>query len=243
MAATVTDRAYANLLTHLQQPRTFIPFETVRAAIPHYLAHLPLPHPTQLTGFVLSSPLWWPLSINYISSLIDAYRTAVHVKQGILEKETGGWFSPSAQSLLAQWINAIIKGTSSGSPQLIMAIMGGVMLGLNDMPTGIVLSRSKEQTERQLIIACAETMDAISADKNEWMSEFESKKLREMGDCKSCLSCGILEINSISADETLFLYLAYTSLLPIPDEKFLALETKVIISHQYLFATYLILRL
>ncbi|KIJ57207.1 hypothetical protein M422DRAFT_773864 [Sphaerobolus stellatus SS14] len=210
MATATTDRAYASFLAHLQQPRTSIPLETVFAAIPHYLAHLPLPNPTQLTAFVISSPLWKPLSFRSHNYLIESYRTAGHVKHGILQKEAQGWFSPSHQTLLAQWTNAIMKGTSGGDPQIKIAILGGLLVGLNDLPEEFVALWSKERIERSLVIASAETMDAISGTHTEWKSEFEFKKVH---------------VSTVS-EESLFLFSLCILSPVISDEKFSVLDVK-----------------
>jgi len=164
----------SNLLTHLQHPTPSISVETVANTVPHYLAQLPLPNPTQLTAYVISSPLWRSISLSDLRSLMTAYRTALHLKKNIIQKDAGGWLGRSPQALLAEWASALMKGVSRGDPQLRVIILGGILQGFNDVRKEDVKSWIRDRLERQIIIACAEVMEELSAATHTWENEFNS---------------------------------------------------------------------
>ncbi|KAF8520802.1 hypothetical protein BU17DRAFT_46263 [Hysterangium stoloniferum] len=226
MSTLTVDRVYSNLLTHLQHPRPSISVETVVNTVPHYLARLPLPNPTQLTAYVISSPLWRPVSLSNSRSLMTAYRTAFHLKRNIIQEEAGGWLGRSPQALLAEWASAVMKGVSRGDPQLRVIILGGILQGLNDFIQDDVKVWTRDRLERQVIIACAEVMEELPAATDIWENEFNSNT-RPDNNTSDCTFLSILPISmsqSCAVKETIFLYSAYTILPLVDDSKFLALD-------------------
>ena len=172
MSLLTVDRAYTNLLTELQRPGSQ-PLQAIFSAVPHYLSQLPLPHPSQLTAFVISSPLWQPLSIDSASSLTTAFRSAVHLKQSNLKNREGSWFSRSPEVLLGEWASAVLKGVNRGEAQLRLVILGGILLGLEDLRNDDLRegNRTRERVERQTVIACAEVLEAMLTLDDAWKSE------------------------------------------------------------------------
>lgn len=184
------DRAYANLLSHLQRPKSDISIQTVVSAIPHYLAQLPVPHPTQLTAFVISSSLWHPLSVHTVGTLINGYRYAVHFKERNIQNGVGGWFARDPPILLGEWASAVMKGVSRGNPQLRIAILGGLLLGFNDLGQDGIRAGVRDRLESQIVIAFAELLEAISTPENPWKTEF---RVRESGDFGGMSAFGLLK--------------------------------------------------
>ncbi|KAF8505304.1 hypothetical protein JB92DRAFT_3122491 [Gautieria morchelliformis] len=203
------DRAYANLLSHLQRPGSGISLQTVISAIPHYLTQLPLPHPTQFTAFVISSSLWHPLSVHTVGSIVNAYRSAVHLKSKNLQISAHRWFARDPQAILAEWAVAVMKGVSRGNPQLRIAILGGLVLGFNDLGHDNSRIWVRDRLENQVIIACAEILEAITTPRellktDSWVSETE---------------------DVVGEDRTsLFLYSVYNILPLVATEKVSALD-------------------
>jgi hypothetical protein len=180
MSSPTVDRSYANLLLHLQRPRSGISLQTVVSAIPHYLSQLPLPHPTQLTAIVISSSLWQPLSVHTVASLMNGYRSAVLSKEKQVQNAVGGWFARDPRTLLAEWASAVMKGVSRGDPQLRIAILGGLQLGFHDVDPGDTRNSVRGRLESQIVIACAEMLEAVSTPGHTWRTEFKVREVEGM---------------------------------------------------------------
>lgn len=178
MTTLIIDRAYTNLLEHLHQPKSSISLDLVFSSIPYYLSQVELPHPTQLTAYFISSVLWKQLTLEQLKNIITTFRTAVHMKHAAIQK-AGTWFLRSPQQQLARWVNAVLKGTSRGNPQLRFAILGGMLLGFHDLSDDAIREWEKERVERQIILACTEVMEALDDTKNQWTVELSS----ETGTC------------------------------------------------------------
>lgn len=181
MSSLTVDAAYTNLLAHLQRPGSGISLQTVISATPYYLAQLPLPHPTQLTAFVISSSAWQPLSVHTLGSLVNCFRSAVHLKETNLQNSASGWFARDPQILLAEWAFAVMKGVSRGDPQLKIGIIGGLLLGLKDLGHDHVLNRVQDRLENQIVIACAEMLEGVSTLGNSWKAEFKVQEAEDVG--------------------------------------------------------------
>ncbi|KAF8584699.1 hypothetical protein K439DRAFT_1345385 [Ramaria rubella] len=208
MSLGTVDYAYTNLLTHLRQG-SGISHQTVFSALPHYLAQLTLPHPTQLTAFVISSSLWQPLSVHNIRSLTAVYRSAIHVKHRILQNDADVWFARSRKDMLAEWVSAVLKGVSRGNPQLRIAILGGLLIGHNDLVPDGLPGGLKERLEGQIVIACAEMLEVTSSTEDMWNEEFMVERTESNG--------------------PVFLYSAYSVLPFVATGKLLALDLSVMI--------------
>jgi hypothetical protein len=218
------DRAYANLLSHLQRPGSGILLQTIISAIPHYLTQLPLPHPTQFTAFVISSSLWHPLSVHTVGSIVNAYRSAVHLKGKNLQKSANSWFARDPQALLAEWAAAVMKGVSRGNPQLRIVILGGLILGFNDL--GHDRSRIRDRLENQVIIACAEILEAVTMPRDPLKTDSVSET-EDVGGVSQSFRLSVLK-NLCPADRTsVFLYSVYNILPLVATEKVSALDLLV----------------
>ncbi|GJJ06969.1 hypothetical protein Clacol_001166 [Clathrus columnatus] len=209
MASLTIDRAYTNLLEHLQRPKPTISLDTVFSSVPYYLSHLTLPHPTQLTAFFISSALWKQLTLEQPKSIITAFRSAVNFKHSEIQK-SDRWFTiRTPQQQLVEWVQAILKGISRGDSQLKFCILGGILLGFDDLGEDTISVWEKNRVERQVVIACTEIMDGLNdSDEDPWKKEFLSKK------------------SDSDSREVMFLYSCYTILPLLDEEKFSALNVQ-----------------
>ena len=175
-----SDRAYANLISQLQRPGPGISLQTVVSAIPYYLVQLPLPYPTQLTAFVISSSLWQPLSVHAVASLVNGYRSAVNSKEKHIGDAARSWFGRNPQALLAEWASAVMKGVSRGDPQLRIAIIGGLLLGFDDLGPRDARKGVWNRLESQIVISCAEILEHVSMQGHTWTTEFGVRELEDV---------------------------------------------------------------
>ncbi|TDL23183.1 hypothetical protein BD410DRAFT_858264 [Rickenella mellea] len=173
---SVPDRGYVNLIGHLRQTRPSLPFETLQAAISHYLVHLPPTHatPTPLTATIIGSPLWLPLSLTNSLGLASAFRYALLAKYTKLKDESRGLFSPSLDRSLSTWINSVLSGQQNGDAVLRLAITGSILLGLEDLKS-VSIPRLRRKVQEETVIAAAECLDAERLENDRWTKEFEPR--------------------------------------------------------------------
>lgn len=167
------DRAYTNLLEHLNHPKPSISLDVVFSSVPYYLSQLALPHPTQLTAFFISSTLWKRLTLGQLKAIIATFRTAVHLKHVEIQK-SGKWFLQSPQQQLAEWMNAVLKGISRGNPQLKFAMLGGMLVAFHELGDDAISVWKRDRIQRQVVLACAELMETVSDTADPWEQEFSS---------------------------------------------------------------------
>ncbi|KAJ3574471.1 hypothetical protein NP233_g1749 [Leucocoprinus birnbaumii] len=191
------DRAYTNLLAHLQNAKPTLPLTTIQSALAHYLAHLS-PLPTPLAGLAISSPLYLaqPFTADRLQSLLTAFRHATHSryrKQIDAMKNRsriGTLFSKSLNAALDQWIEEVVKGVQGGHSVLRLSSLSGLLLGISDLEAevgktqsddasarALRLEHSRNSVEDELVVAVAEVMDTHSyglalVAVNDWEHEF-----------------------------------------------------------------------
>src|ERR1700761_789942 len=154
------DKQYLSLLAHLRKPSSTLPIQTLTSALPYYLSQLEVNHVTQLTGTILGSAFWTPISIPVTSTLSTIFRNAVHLRKKHLEDvKSKTWLSRSVKSQLRSWTNAIMNGNSTGDSFLRCSIHGDVVAVLSEAKVAdfdyISLSPSVAD---ELILALASVM-------------------------------------------------------------------------------------
>lgn len=172
------DRGYLNLLGHLRQSKPQLPLETLQAAICHYLVHLPptQPTPAPLTASVLASRVWHQLSLKRALALGSSFRNAVKLKRDALSKERRGLFQGSKSLDFNRWVKGILGGLKDGDALLVLAIAGGVVLGLQDVSSQKSSTKLMDDAQEQVVLAFAEVLDApvwSSASGDAWEKEFK----------------------------------------------------------------------
>jgi hypothetical protein len=185
MAAVIPPREYTILLTHLHKPSSSLPLSTHQSLISHFLAQTPTPTP--LTATVISSPLFRPFSHIKLSTLITAFRHAVHLRLKVLQHEETSIFTRGIRSSFADWARRLVKGFKGGQPVIRFVSAGGILLGLHDLrehlgtyPGG---GSVRAKTEDELIIALTEILQLYGAPKDTaWEKEFQPET--EHGECE-----------------------------------------------------------
>ncbi|KAH9080433.1 hypothetical protein EDB83DRAFT_2339407 [Lactarius deliciosus] len=156
--ATIPPREYTILLTHLHKPSSSLPLQTHQSLISHFLAQTPTPTP--LAATVISSPLFRPFAHAKFTTLVTAFRHAVHLRlKSLRDEET---------SLMTEWVRGLLKGFKGG----------GIILGLEDLKgksgTDPVGGNVRAKTEDELIIALTEITELYGAPKHTaWEKEFQ----------------------------------------------------------------------
>ncbi|KLO17280.1 hypothetical protein SCHPADRAFT_994449 [Schizopora paradoxa] len=177
MTMATSDRGYLNLLQHLRKRESTLSKDTLHGAISHYLVHLPPanPIPTPLVAFVVTSHLWRPFDLTQLLSLASAFRSAVHLKHEILEKESRGLFGGTLSGHLSEWTLNVLSGLENGDSIMKMAVCGGVLMGLNDLQSKVVV-RSRCKVEESLVLNFSEVLEDASAQPinsdGAWENEF-----------------------------------------------------------------------
>ncbi|KAH8114641.1 hypothetical protein DFH11DRAFT_1508769 [Phellopilus nigrolimitatus] len=181
MPVTV-DRGYVNLLSHLRQATSTLSFETIQAAICHYLVHHPTtqPTPTPLTASVAASPLWHPLMLNTALALDSTFGNAAQLKWTGLAKEKRGLFDGSASGEFARWTRGVLAGTKGGDVLMSLVVSGGLLKGLGELESLKKAQPLAREVEEMVVLAFAEVTGSSSpAQTDLWASEFKKKEADE----------------------------------------------------------------
>jgi hypothetical protein len=175
--------SYSNLLSLLRNGgpkfRSLSP-ETLLNAISYFLTHN---HPKQVTSFThliaISPPLW--STLERLGDVGGAFRASVHMKVKEISKEGGeGWFARRTErAALGEWVSSILEGlvqaTSASEGVVRLAIVGGVLQGLNDIKEEIEVDGVRGKVEDQVLVCVAELMDSMLGDDAQikWENEFK----------------------------------------------------------------------
>ncbi|KAG6916031.1 hypothetical protein DXG01_008754 [Tephrocybe rancida] len=168
------------LLTHLQNPNTNVPLDTLVGALVHHLS-VDLPTPTPLAAAAISSPYFLVTSPTNerLQALVTAFRHAVHLKHQALSKAAeNGWsvsqavFSKGVERGTKEWIRAVIRGLQGGRAVLRLACCTGLLLGIKGLPQA---GMGDGKVEDEVVISLAEVMDDYNADTGDWEKEFRPK--------------------------------------------------------------------
>jgi hypothetical protein len=182
---TIPPREYTILLSHLRKPSSSLPLSTHQSLISHFLAQTPTPTP--LTATVISSPLFRPFSHAKLSTLITAFRHAVHLRLKALEEEERSIFTRGIPPRMAEWARGLTKGFKGGQAVIRFVCAGGILLGLKDLKEKLGTDPGggsvRAKTEDELIIALTEIMELYGAPKDSaWEDEFQPET--EHGECE-----------------------------------------------------------
>ncbi|KAF9561067.1 hypothetical protein CPC08DRAFT_635895 [Agrocybe pediades] len=188
---STTDRGYTLLLSHLHNPSTKLPLETIQGALAHHLSSLE-PLPTPLAGTAISSPFYLsqPFTHLKIQSFATAFRHATHFKYRALvkaEKERSKMsmlLGRNMQSIMGQWVTDVLKGIYGGHPVLRVAACSGLLLGVEDLKVGdkdgsLDIGSWRYGVEDETVVALAEVMDTYAGSSQssngveEWEKEFQ----------------------------------------------------------------------
>jgi hypothetical protein len=175
---SVEDRQYLSLLSHLRKPSPKVPVQTIKSTLPYYLAHLAIEHVTTLTATALASGYWLPVSVDAALTFGSAFRHAFIAKlKNIEEEKRNSIFSltRSVQSQLRTWVQAVLKGSSSGNVYLRLCIYGGVNSGILDVQHSIEGLGSLASTTQNAFVAAvaSDFQDNTSS----WNAEFSSSEV------------------------------------------------------------------
>lgn len=176
------DRAYLNLVAHLNTTKASLPLTTIHASIAHYLAHVQ-PSPTPLAALVVSSPLLASLSFPTLDGLLTAFRHAVHIKIKTVNDDASGIFSRGLATHMTNWTAQVLKGLQGAHPVLRLTCCAGIVHGFNDREGELKMQQSftRRRVEEELVIALAEIVDFVSPAADPWEAEFRSKGQNEQG--------------------------------------------------------------
>lgn len=174
----MADRGYFALLSHLYRPSSTLPLPTVQASIAHYLARLPQP-PTALSAAVTSSPLFQRFSYAKLEALCTAHRHAVQLKVKLLDEDKGGVFSRGLRARVKEWLKGVLEGFRGGHAVLKLACLGGILLGFEDLESGLHLGNGGVRgiVEDEIVLVLAEVLDAYSyvPYSTDWVKDFKSE--------------------------------------------------------------------
>ncbi|KAF8272006.1 hypothetical protein EI94DRAFT_1796647 [Lactarius quietus] len=129
--ATIPPREYTVLLTHLHKPSSSLPLQTHQSLISHFLAQTPIPTP--LTATVISSPLFRPFAHAKLTTLVTAFRHAVHLRLKSLRDEETSLFTRGIRPRMTEWVRGLLKGFKGGQAVIRFVCAGGILLGLEDL--------------------------------------------------------------------------------------------------------------
>ena len=187
MALNLEDRQYLNLLSHLRRPSSSLPVETLRSTLPYYLSKLSIEHVTTLTATVLASGYWLPVSVERAPILGTVFQHALLLRHKNIEEEKNNSFlslSRSIRSQLNSWIEAVLKGASSGDLLLRLYIYGGVISGAKQLELiDEDLNSMDSRTQSAFVTVTAELL-ANEAPRARWNQEFRSA--RELSGTFTC---------------------------------------------------------
>ncbi|KAH9179328.1 hypothetical protein EDB89DRAFT_1926603 [Lactarius sanguifluus] len=174
--ATIPPREYTILLTHLHKPSSSLPLQTHQSLISHFLAQTPTPTP--LAATVISSPLFRPFAHAKLTTLVTAFRHAVHLRLKSLRDEETSLFTRGIRPRMAEWVRGLLKGFKGGQAVIRFVCAGGIILGLEDLKaksgTDPVGGNVRAKTENELIIALTEITELYGAPKHTaWEKEFQ----------------------------------------------------------------------
>lgn len=174
--ALIPPREYTILLTHLHKPSSSLPLSTHQSLISHFLAQTPTPTP--LTATVISSPLFRPFSHAKLTTLVTAFRHAVHLRLKALEDEEKTIFTRGIRPRMAEWVRGLVKGFKGGQALIRFVSAGGILLGLDDLVKKLGADPGsgsvRAKTEDELIIALTEILELYGAPKDSaWEKEFQ----------------------------------------------------------------------
>ncbi|KAI9443299.1 hypothetical protein H4582DRAFT_2118240 [Lactarius indigo] len=168
--------AYTILLTHLHKPSSSLPLQTHQSLISHFLAQTPTPTP--LTATVISSPLFRPFAHAKLTTLVTAFRHAVHLRLKSLRDEETSLFTRGIRPRMTEWVRGLLKGFKGGQAVIRFVCAGGILLGLEDLKgksgTDPVAGNVRAKTEDELIIALTEITELYGTPKHTaWEKEFQ----------------------------------------------------------------------
>jgi hypothetical protein len=174
--AVIPSREYTILLTHLHKPSSSLPLSTHQSLISHFLAQTPTPTP--LTATVISSPLFRPFSHAKLTTLVTAFRHAVHLRLKAIEDEEKNLFTRGIRPRMAEWVRGLVKGFKGGQAVIRFVSAGGILLGLDDLVKKLGADPGsgsvRAKTEDELIISLTEILEFYGAPKDSaWEKEFQ----------------------------------------------------------------------
>jgi hypothetical protein len=174
--AVIPPREYTILLNHLHKPSSSLPLSTHQSLISHFLAQTPTPTP--LTATVISSPLFRPFSQAKLTTLVTAFRHAVHLRLKALEDEEKSLFTRGIRPRMAEWVRGLLKGFKGGQAVIRFVSAGGILLSLDDLIKKLGADPGsgsvRAKTEDELIVALTEILELYGAPKDSaWEKEFQ----------------------------------------------------------------------
>ncbi|KAG9056595.1 hypothetical protein FS842_010198 [Serendipita sp. 407] len=163
------DSDYVNLLLHLQKsPKELHP--AVFSSLVQQLNNLPVPFSTTLTASVIASPAW---DESNLTSLLFAFRQATHFKaEQILKSSTTGIsLAPSASWKFRGWIGSICSGARTGSSKARIAVLGGLIIGSEELKERLNVGGAHAKVENELVVAVADYLSSTELT-DHWSSDF-----------------------------------------------------------------------
>jgi hypothetical protein len=185
------DPGYTTLINLLQRPNDTLqtlPDQTLHGAIAHYLNALPIINiPALVRAIVVSQTLWNTRAWVHLSGILFAVRQSLRLKRASLEKliPSGYVFDPDIGPPLKEWVNALLQGLGNvvtNVPQTCakIAVLGGLLQGLEDVKPDIDLPRLRNSVQDQVATACSILVNlSLGVEKSNWGSEFD---LLSLGD-------------------------------------------------------------
>ncbi|KAF8318405.1 hypothetical protein DL93DRAFT_2165011 [Clavulina sp. PMI_390] len=172
--------AFVTLLSQNDNGIRQIPEDTLYASIAYYTHTLPVTHlPAFIRALITSPSLWNDRTWSHLIGTQAAVRQSFRLKLALLKKSVASSliFGQDLASPLSQWVKALGEGLASGNTlghlHASIAILSGVIGGLDDINQSASLVRLRHNMARLLTTTCAETLRFhVASARDQWGGEF-----------------------------------------------------------------------
>ncbi|KAG8875585.1 hypothetical protein FRB97_004999 [Tulasnella sp. 331] len=174
------DSGYTTLVGFFQSknelPSSLKP-KTLFSAVTHYLTTIPLDHLTPFTHAIAASPNLWKTPgtrTERLDGFQASFRTAFNVKHNAEGLAAADYFFPqgSIQQAMQHWVKVIFAGITAQrrDPEVRLILLNGLLLALHDNDR-LSLDTTRERIEGEAVICCAELMEIVQPQVDDWTGE------------------------------------------------------------------------